>query len=308
MLNLQRLRVLLEVERHGSLSGAARALSYTQPAVSHHLAALESETGTAMVARAGRGVRLTEAGHALAHHAEAILARVELDEDEVAALAGLRAGRARLVTFPSATATVVPGALAALRTQYPGIAVSLVEAEPPEALKLLRAGEVDLALAFEYPEVAVDEGADFEKRVLGEDPLVAVLPEGHALADGDGPLALAELAGETWIAGCERCRGHLVSACEAAGFQPRIAFATDDYLAVQRLVAAGLGVCLLPGLTLRLVTLDGVVTRAVAERPARRVTAILPAGARRPPAVGATLDALVEAFDAVATERGPGIA
>jgi DNA-binding transcriptional LysR family regulator len=289
VLNLQRLRVLVEVERQGSLSAAARALSYTQPAVSHHLSALEAETGTAMVARAGRGVRLTEAGLALAQHAEAILARVELAEEEVAALAG------RLVAFPSGTATIVPGAIAAMRAEHPGVEISLVEAEPPEALRLLRAGDADLALAFEYPEVAVDEGPDFEKRVLGEDPLLAVLPADHPLAEADS-LPLAELAAETWIAGCERCRGHLVSACEQAGFTPRIAFATDDYLAVQRLVAAGLGVCLLPGLSLRIVRLPGVAAIPVAERPTRQITAIVAAGARRPPAVTATLAALEAAL------------
>ena len=295
MLNLQRLRVLVEVERQGSLSAAARALSYTQPAVSHHLAALEAETGTAMVARAGRGVTLTEAGKTLAHHAQAILARVEAAEEEVAALAGLRAGRVRLVAFPSATATLVPGALARLKREHPGVEVTLVEAEPPQALQLLRNGEADLALAFEYPEVQVDEGPDFEKHVLGDDPLIAVLPDDHPHA-GDGDLKLEDLASETWIAGCERCRGHLVSACKDAGFEPSIAFATDDYLAVQRLVAAGLGVCLLPGLSLEVVTLDGVTAQPVAEAPLRRITAIVPAGARRPPAVSATLAALEAAF------------
>jgi DNA-binding transcriptional LysR family regulator len=297
VLNLQRLRVLVEVERQGSLSAAARVLSYTQPAVSHHLSALEAETGTAMVARAGRGVRLTEAGHALVQHAEAILARVEIAEEEVAALAGLRAGRVRLVAFPSGTATIVPGAIAALRAEHPGVEISLVEAEPPEALRLLRAGEADLALAFEYPDVEVDEGPDFEKRVLGDDRMLAVLPAGHALA-GTDPLPLDRLAGETWIAGCERCRVHLVRACETAGFTPRIAFATDDYLAVQRLVGAGLGVCLLPGLSLRIVRLPGVVALPVEQAPTRRITAIVAAGARRPPAVTATLDALADAISA----------
>jgi DNA-binding transcriptional LysR family regulator len=297
VLNLQRLRVLVEVERQGSLSAAARVLSYTQPAVSHHPSALEAETGTAMVARAGRGVRLTEAGHALVQHAEAILARVEIAEEEVAALAGLRAGRVRLVAFPSGTATIVPGAIAALRAEHPGVEISLVEAEPPEALRLLRAGEADLALAFEYPDVEVDEGPDFEKRVLGDDRMLAVLPAGHALA-GTDPLPLDRLAGETWIAGCERCRVHLVRACETAGFTPRIAFATDDYLAVQRLVGAGLGVCLLPGLSLRIVRLPGVVALPVEQAPTRRITAIVAAGARRPPAVTATLDALADAISA----------
>jgi len=285
MLDLRRLLVLRAVAHHGSLSAAARQLGYTQPAITHHIRRLEREVGTPLVARAGRGIRLTEAGQALAAHADAVIA-------------GLRAGRARLASFPSSSATLVPAALARLRARHPLIAVSLVEAEPPTSLALLRRGECDLALSFEYPGVTADEGSDFTKTPLMADRLLAVLPAGHRLAQA-GAVRLEQLAGETWIAGCERCRDHLVRAAAAAGFTPGIAFATDDYIAVQRLVATGLGVALLPELVLDTVQLPGLVATSLASAPERQIVAITPVG-QQPPAVAATLAALQAASGTLA--------
>jgi molybdate transport repressor ModE-like protein len=304
MLDLRRLLVLRAVARHGSLSAAARQLGYTQPAVTHHIRRLEREVGTPLVARAGRGVRLTEAGQALASHVDAVSARLAAAEEEVAAIAGLRAGRVRLASFPSSSATLVPAALARLRASHPLVGVSLVEAEPPTSLSLLRRGDCDLALTFEYPGVASDEGEDYARAPLLADQLLAVLPAGHPLAGPPGALRLDQLSEETWIAGCERCRDHLLRACAAAGFTPRIAFATDDYVAVQRLVAVGLGVALLPELILGTVRLPGVLARPLTSAPERRILAVTPAGAQQPPAVAATLAALQEA-SAVAQRSGP---
>jgi molybdate transport repressor ModE-like protein len=301
MLDLRRLLVLQAVAHHGSLSAAARQLGYTQPAITHHIRRLEREAGTPLVARAGRGIRLTEAGRALAAHADAVLARLAVAEEEVAAIAGLRAGRARLASFPSSSATLVPAALAQLRASHPLIEVSLVEAEPPTSLALLRRGDCDLALTFEYAGVAVDEGSDFAKTPLLTDRLLAVLPTGHPLAQA-GVVRLEQLSTETWIAGCERCRDHLLRAAAAAGFTPRIAFATDDYIAVQRLVAEGLGVALLPELVLATVQLPGLTATPLASNPQRQILAITPAG-QQPPAVTATLTALHGAGAALARNQ-----
>ena len=298
MLDLRRLLVLRAVAHHGSLSAAARQLGYTQPAITHHIRRLEREVGTPLVARAGRGIRLTEAGQALAAHVDAVSARLAAAEEEVAAIAGLRAGRARLASFPSGSATLVPAALARLRASHPLVGVSLVEAEPPTSLALLRRGDCDLALSFEYAGVASDEGADFTKVPLLADRLLAVLPAGHPLAQA-GILGLDQLAEETWIAGCERCRDHLLRACAAAGFTPEIAFATDDYVAVQRLVAVGLGVALLPELVLGTVQLPGVVATPLASAPERQILVVAPAAPQQPPAVAATLAALQAASAAL---------
>jgi molybdate transport repressor ModE-like protein len=315
MLDVRRLMVLRAVARAGSLSAAARELGYTQPAVTHHLRRLEREVGTALVARAGRGVRLTEAGRALVPHADAVAARLAAAEEEVAAIAGLRAGTARLAAFPSANATLVPRALALLRARHPAITVSLIEAEPPEALALLRRGDCDLALSFAYRDVdgtdghagahggdrdgpagdgaGGDGGPGLVRVPLLADRLHAVLPRGHRLAAAPA-VRLAQLAGETWIAGCERCRGNLLRACAAAGFDPAIALATDDYVAVQRLVGAGLGVALLPDLVVGILALPEVVVRPLASPPRRDIFAVAPDGGG-PPAVAALLAALTDA-------------
>src|SRR5215469_3726898 len=276
MLDVTRLRVLVAVARHGSVTAAARALNYAQPSVSHHIARLEAETGTQLLERVGRGVRLTEAGQLLAERAEEIIGRMDSAEAELAAHVGLRSGRARLAAFPSALGTIVPAAAARLAEETPGLELMLTEAEPPEALRMLRAGYVDVAVVFRHyqedagdpPPQPADEGT--RGLLLLDEPVHLVTPahaEGKAgpAAGGTVPIArLAAYAGSRWIAGCERCRAHLVRQCESAGFTPRISFTTDDYLAVQALVAAGLGVTTLPGLCLRAARHPGVVTAPLA--------------------------------------------
>jgi len=283
MLSLTRLRVLAAVAEHGSVTGAAAALHYAQPSVSHHLARLEAETGAVLVRRVGRGIRLTEAGRGLAARASEILGRVDAAQAELDEHTGLRAGRVRLAAFPSALGTMVPIAAAQLRTRYPDLALELTEVEPPEALELLRAGEVDAAVVFRYraaegPGAGASEGAgrspggspsgaaegggkagaedDLRLDLLDEEALHLVGPTG-----ADWPGELAQHADADWIAGCERCRNHLVWMCARAGFTPRIRFTTDDYVAAQALVGAGLGMTVLPDLALRAYRRPGIRTR-----------------------------------------------
>jgi DNA-binding transcriptional LysR family regulator len=179
-----------------------------------------------------------------------------------------------------------------VKAAHPGITVSLVEAEPPEALGLLRAGEVDLAVAFEYHErnsAPPAPESDLTRVPLAEDELFVVMP---TAPPGGGPVAIASLREETWIAGCERCRRELLDLAAAAGFEPRIAFATDDYVTVQALVAAGLGVALLPSLALRAIRRNDIAVLAPAEPARRRISAFTAGGPRRPPALAAMIDAL----------------
>jgi molybdate transport repressor ModE-like protein len=302
VLDVRRLQVLRAVAREGSLSAAARALGYTQPAISHHVARLEEEVGTALLTRLGRGVRLTDAGVALVEHADAVLSRLSAAEEEVASIAGLRAGRVRLAAFPSAGATLLAGALTRVRAAHPGVEVRFAEAEPEDALPLLRAGELDLVLSFAYPAVGAPDGRDLVTEPLLHDPSHAVVPANHPAAADGPPLALADLAHDTWIAGCERCRRHLLHQAGQEGFAPRVDFATDDHLTVQSLVAAGLGVSLLPALALRAARRPDVAVRQVAGAPGRTVEAVLPAAERRPPAVTATVAALRAAAAALAGE------
>ncbi len=150
MLDVTRLRVLVAVARYGSVTAAARALNYAQPSVSHHLSRLEAETGIKLIQRAGRGIRLTDAGRLLAERAAEVIGRLDAAENELAAYTGLRAGRLRLAAFPSALGTIVPAAAAMLRESQRSVDLRLTEAEPPEALRMLRAGYVDVALVFRY--------------------------------------------------------------------------------------------------------------------------------------------------------------
>ncbi|MCH0542408.1 LysR family transcriptional regulator [Streptomyces sp. MUM 203J] len=293
MIEARHLRVLRAVAATGSFSAAARELGCTQPAVSQQMKALEASAGTPLLIRTGREMRLTQAGEALVRHAAGILAGLTAAEEEVAAIAGLRAGRVRLVSFPSGSSALVPTALAALRAAHPGTRVSLVEAEPPRSVEMLREGDCDIALAFRYGDGAAAEAewADLVVRPLLGDRLVGLVPEGHRLA-GAGAVAIAELADEPWIAGCPRCRRQLVDVCESAGFTPRIDFATDDYPAVVGLVGAGLGVAVLPELAIASVRPRGARTVVVEPRVEREIVALTLPDLAQVPAVAATLDQL----------------
>ncbi|MDX3245983.1 LysR family transcriptional regulator [Streptomyces sp. ME18-1-4] len=315
MIEARHLRVLRAVAATGSFSAAGRELGCTQPAVSQQMKALEASVGTPLLVRSGREMRLTQAGEALVRHAAGILSGLTAAEEEVAAIAGLRAGRVRLVSFPSGSSTLVPTALAALRAAHPGTRVSLEEAEPPRSVELLREGDCDIALAFRYERTTGNGGGgeagkagkaaeareagdgewdDLVVRPLLTDRLVALVPEGHRLArtGARGSVAIGDLAAEPWIAGCPRCRGQLVQVCENAGFTPRIDFATDDYPAVVGLVGAGLGVAVLPQLAIDSVRPRGA--RAVTlEPPVRReIVALTLPDLAQVPAVTATLEQL----------------
>ncbi|MEV0150616.1 MULTISPECIES: LysR family transcriptional regulator [unclassified Nonomuraea] len=282
MLDVVRLRVLDAVARKGSLTAAARELHYSQPSVSHHLARLEAETGARLIQRAGRGIRLTEAGRLLAARAADILARIDATADELAAHVGLRSGRVRLAAFPSALGTFVPEAATRLSRDHPGLELRLTETEPPEALRMLRAGRVDVAVVFRYDDTAPEE-AEVTMIHLLDDPSLLV-------ATGE-PGDLAAYADADWIAGCDRCRSHLLDICATSGFEPRLSFTSDDIVAVQALVAAGMGVTVLPGLALRAHRHPDV---SVAEIPGstRHVYAAVYGEPPHPPATEALLGAL----------------
>ncbi|GAA0483812.1 LysR family transcriptional regulator [Streptomyces sp. NPDC046215] len=300
MIEARHLRVLRAVAATGSFSAAARELGCTQPAVSQQMKALEQSTGTPLLIRTGREMRLTQAGEALVRHASGILAGLTAAEEEIAAIAGLRAGRVRMVSFPSGSSTLVPSALAEMRAAHPGTRVSLVEAEPPRSVEMLRDGDCEIALAFRYPQVRGADPAvgpeweDLVVRPLLTDRLIGVVPEGHRLA-GAERIGITELAGEPWIAGCPRCRRHLVEICESAGFTPRIDFATDDYPAVFGLVGAGLGVAVMPELALESVRPKGARIVPVEPVVHREIVALTLPDLARVPAVAAMLDRLATA-------------
>lgn len=295
MLNLGRLKVLTEVVSRGSFSAAAEALSYSQSAVSQAIARLEAETGAPLVVRDRRRVRPTAAGATLVEHADSIFAQVEAAEAELAAVLGLRGGRLRVASFPSAGATLMPLAVATFRERHPDVALSLAEGEPEEIAPRVRAGEVDLALLFEFPGVRERPTAGLRAVTLLEDPMYVVLPAEHELA-AKPSLSLADLRDQDWVQTSESspCARHVVRTCVGAGFEPRVTFESDDYETVQGLVAAGVGVALIPRLALSHVH-PGIVMRALAPRsPARRVVAATVPGPGVSPAAKTMLRVLVE--------------
>jgi DNA-binding transcriptional LysR family regulator len=273
MLSLGRLRVLQEVVRCGSFSSAAHELSYTQSAVSQAIARLEAETGAPLVIRNRRGVRPTAAGATLVEHAEAIFGQVRAAEAELAAVLGVRGGTLRVASFPSAGATLIPLALARFREQHPQVSLTLAEGEPEEIAPRLRSGDFDLALLFEFPGVGSSPVEGLAATWLLDDPLDVALPANHRLATKRS-LALEDLRNEDWVqtSAPSPCARHVVRSCLAAGFEPQVTFESDDYETVQGLVAAGVGVALIPRLALTRVH-PGIVVRALSPRPSRSVVA-----------------------------------
>jgi DNA-binding transcriptional LysR family regulator len=314
MYDVKQLRVLRAVAEHGSFSAAADALSYTQPAISQQIAALEKRAGTTLVDRGSRGVRLTDAGQVLVEHAEVVIARLAAAEAELEAMAGVRGGRVRLSSFPTAGASLLPPAVAEFSRRHPEVELTFVEQEPEEAARALRSAELEIAIVFEYSQL---EQPEFERMYEGielhpliDDPMYLALPQGHPLAHKPR-VRLQDFSEDTWIqeTGTHSWCGSFHEACCAnAGFQPKVGFQSDDYNVVQGLIAAGVGVSLLPALALTNVREDIVVRSLGRGAPTRKIAAATLAGRYRSPATEAMLDILSEAADSFELPAGAAIA
>ena len=297
MIETKHFRLLKALHETASLSGAARALGYSQPAVTQQLKTLERSLRVVLVSRSRAGARLTEAGQVLLRHGETVLTATSLAESEVAAIAGLRAGNVRLASFPTAAATVLPGAMARMSNDHPAVAFSLVEAEAVDALAMVRRGECDIAVIGRYSTEVEQDLSDVGQTVLIEEEMLVALHSGHRLAN-DQAVTLQDLAGDKWIAGCPNCRGHLLEACRLSGFVPKITFETDDYLALQGLASKGVGVAMLPQLAAVAATVEGLTLHAARPSFSRTVSAVYTRDMARVPAVRETL----KAMQAAATE------
>jgi DNA-binding transcriptional LysR family regulator len=246
-LDVGRLRTLREVSLRGSIAAAARTLGLTPSAVSQQLTVLEREAGTRLLDRTSRGVELTGAGLLLCERADAILDVLALARADLDRLHGAVYGPLRLATVSSAAATIVSNAVLVLRATQPGIAVSVVAAEPTQSLALLHAGDVDIAVVDEYDAAPFALPDQFQAKDLCSEELVVIAPEG--VLPG-GPIRLADLAGLDWVMppGEAACGAAVRAACRRKGFEPRVRWETDDMLLLQRAVAAGHGVAVLPRL------------------------------------------------------------
>jgi DNA-binding transcriptional LysR family regulator len=305
MLDVRRLKVLREVASRGSFSGAADALYLSQSAVSQQVAALEREVGMPLLERTSQGPRLTDAGRALLVHAEAAIARLEEAEHELAAIAGLEGGELRMASFPSASVTILTEALSRFARNHPKVNLSVTEAEPEESLQMLKAADIDVAIVFDYPLLASPSDRDVEKVPLVTESMHLALPRDHPKA-ASGRLSLSDFANEAWLCGVRpsSCGELIVEACRDAGFEPRIAFESEEYQVLQGYVAAGLGVTLLPDMVLPDLRPDLVVRPTDPEAPKRRVWAAVRAKGARSAATEAMLETLREVADEfAATQR-----
>lgn len=277
MPELKQLRVLRAIRRTGSFSAAAEELDYTQPAVSKIVATLEGELGTVLVDRETRPIRLTDAGEALARHADEVFERLLSAEAEVQAIAQLDAGSLSVGTFSSAGAAFFVDALRELRAKHPSVDVSIAEGMPSELVDRLRAGELDLAIVFDFPQAGEDRGAGLEVHQLLDDPFDVVLPADHQLASSD-EVSYADLAEADWVLpdfGPESPTLKVIGrGCSAAGFEPRVIFRVNDCDMTLAMVAAGEGVSTLPRLMLPRGH-DGICVKPFSEgAPIRRITAV----------------------------------
>jgi DNA-binding transcriptional LysR family regulator len=304
MLDVRRLRVLCEVARHGSFSGAAAALGYTQPAISRQIATLEAEVGAMLVRRVPKGAVLTDAGRLLVDRGETILARLDDAEAELRSLAGIEGGSLHLASFASAAASIVPLAITRFRERHPAVELSVLMLDPAYSLPQLIAGELDIALSHDADLSADGASSAVEVVHLFDDPFYVAMPAGHPLAAAP-ELDLASFATEPWMLAttktCPDSRLFLRS-CHAAGFEPRIAFQHDDYQAMLGFVAAGVGVALIPDMAARGVREDVVVRALDRPLPPRPILVVLPAGYRSP-AAAAMLDILRAVSDAWVAAR-----
>ncbi|MFE9423817.1 LysR family transcriptional regulator [Kitasatospora sp. NPDC006697] len=302
MIDARRLRTLRAVADHRTVTAAAAALYLTPSAVSQQLAALEQETGHALLARDGRGVRLTAAGEILVCHADAVLAQLERAEADLAAYASGARGEVTVASFATGIAQVLAPAIGTLARTAPGVRLKVLDAEGDASLPMLLDGLADLAVAVEYRGAPRPDDQRLARFPLFAEPFQAVLPLEHRLADGSGPVAMAELAEEPWIGPYpgNPCHDVVLLACEHAGFAPRLVHSSDDFRAVIALASAGAGVALVPRSALRGEELARVAVRAVdSELATRKVFAAVRGGAEEHPLIRPVLHALGVAAQAL---------
>ncbi|MFF2662182.1 LysR family transcriptional regulator [Kitasatospora sp. NPDC058032] len=299
MMDLARLRALHAVAVHGSVGGAAAALGFTPSAVSQQIAKLERETRTVLLERQGRGVVLTDAARELAATAQAVLGLVERAEVRLEEQRGQAVGRLLVAAFATAARGLLPGVLTDLRERCPDLDVRLLESDPYPAAELVARGEVDLALVQDWPTVPLPLQEGLSRMELGADPVDLLVPAGHPLA-GLAVVPVERLPGQRWtsVPSGNICHDWLVRTLREAGEEPDVHYQVGEFETQIALIAAGLGVGLVPRLG-RAALPPGVVARPVVPEPARRVFALWRSQASRRPAITEALAAMRARWDAL---------
>ncbi|KJK57775.1 LysR family transcriptional regulator [Saccharothrix sp. ST-888] len=292
MMDLGRLRALHAVAVHGSVGGAAAALGFTPSAISQQISKLERETRTTLLERQGRGVALTDAARRLADTAEHVLTLVEQAEVTLEEQRGLPFGRLLLAAFATGARGLLPGALAELRERCPELDVRLLEADPYPAADLVARGEVDLALVQDWPTVPLPVHEGVSRMELGIDPVDLLLHADHPLAEL-AVVPVARLRGQRWISvpSGNICHDWLVRTMREAGDEPDVVYQVGEFETQIALIAAGLGIGLVPRLG-RGPLPPEVIARPVVPEPSRRVFVLWRTQTSRRPAITAALEAI----------------
>ena len=306
MLDLKRLRVLKEVAEQGSFSAAADELHVSQSAVSQQISALEAEVGVPLLLRLRGGPQLTEAGALLVSHADAAICRLEEAERELAELAGMGSGELRLASFSSANASLVTRAARGFRDRHPDVRLSLSEADPEDSIPQLKRGATDLVLAYDFELDSIEDDRDLVTTHLLDEDMHVALPTDHPLAEA-GAIELGTLADETWLCGSSEssCRRLTVGSCERAGFKPDVAYESNDYTAMQALVAAGMGVTLIPDLALLYRNPEVAIVDILPEPPIRRIWAVTLEAGSRSSATDSMIEVLQQVSASILTRPKP---
>ncbi|MFJ9032895.1 LysR family transcriptional regulator [Streptomyces sp. NPDC102274] len=306
MLNLERLRTLDALARYGSVSGAAEGLHVTTSAVSQQMAKLEREVGQRLLARNGRGVRLTDAGRLLADHAARILSQVEVAQSDIEAQRGRAVGEVRISAFPTAARGLLPAAIRALREGHPELRVRSRELEPEAGIRGVVRGDLDLAVVLDWSNKRLPVPGGLATAHLLDDVPDVAMPADHPLA-GRSEVELEEFAGDPWVSWPEGefCYEWLIFTLRSKGFEPRIAHLAGEHHTQLALIAEGLGVCVAPRLGRGAVPV-GVAVVPVRQRMRRHVYAVWRTDADRRPSIRAAVEALEEAAEAANQVVGGG--
>ncbi|UUN25676.1 LysR substrate-binding domain-containing protein [Streptomyces sp. FIT100] len=292
MLNLERLRTLDALARHGSVSGAADGLHVTTSAVSQQMAKLEREVGQQLLARNGRGVRLTDAGRLLADHAARILSQVELAQADIEAQRGQAVGEVRIGAFPTAARGLLPAMISALRGAHPELRVRAHELEPEEAVRQVVRGDLDLAVVLDWNNKRLPVPGGLARAQLLDDAADVAVPADHPLAQR-AEVDLEDFADDEWVSWPEGefCYEWLVFTLRSKGIEPRIAHMAGEHHTQLALIGAGLGVCVTPRLGRGPVP-EGVRLVPVRQKMLRHIYAIWRVDADRRPSIRAAVSAL----------------
>ena len=322
MLNLERLRTLDALARHGSVSGAADGLHVTTSAVSQQMTKLEREVGQQLLARNGRGVRLTDAGRLLADHAARILSQVELAQSDIEAQRGEVVGEVTLAAFPTAARGLFPATLTALRRDHPELKVRTTELEPEHGVRAVIRGDIDLAVVLDWSNKRLPVPGGLSKAGILDDAPDIAMPADHPLADRTevdledfadgniGPIGgdrtVEDFADDDWVSWPEGefCYEWLMFTLRSKGIEPRIAHLAGEHHTQLALIAAGFGVCVAPRLGRGAEMPDGVRLVPVRQKMRRHVHAVWRTDADRRPSIRASVEALIEAGRAVEASGG----